>query len=58
MFVGCLIVGITIHKELHWIAFLIGGGLYFYCLSAATGLLQTVRPALHMLVTQPNTLIL
>lgn len=42
MFVGCLIVGITIVKQLHWIAYLMGGGLFFFCLSAATGLLQTV----------------
>ena len=42
MLAGCLIVGFTIDKELHWIAYLIGGGLFFFCLSAATGLLQTV----------------
>lgn len=43
MFVGLIIVGIVASKELHWIGFLIGGGLFFFCLSAATGLLQTVR---------------
>ncbi|WWC61522.1 uncharacterized protein I303_104106 [Kwoniella dejecticola CBS 10117] len=41
MFVGCLIVGLVVHFELHWIAYLIGGGLFFFCLSAATGVLQT-----------------
>ncbi|WWC90310.1 uncharacterized protein L201_005243 [Kwoniella dendrophila CBS 6074] len=41
MFVGCLIVGLVVHLQLHWIAYLIGGGLFFFCLSAATGLLQT-----------------
>ncbi|OWZ59582.1 hypothetical protein C356_00867 [Cryptococcus neoformans c45] len=41
MFVGLIIVGIVASKELHWIGFLIGGGLFFFCLSAATGLLQT-----------------
>lgn len=43
MFIGLIIVGIVTSKELHWIGFLIGGGLFFFCLSAATGLLQTVR---------------
>ncbi|BGP44660.1 hypothetical protein JCM10450v2_000474 [Rhodotorula kratochvilovae] len=41
MVVGCAIVGVTIERELHWIAYLIGGGLFFLCLSAATGILQT-----------------
>ncbi|KAE8541563.1 hypothetical protein D1P53_002926 [Cryptococcus gattii VGV] len=41
MFVSLVIVGIVTSKELHWIGFLIGGGLFFFCLSAATGLLQT-----------------
>lgn len=36
-----IICGITIEKELHWIAYLIGGAIYFYCVSASTGLLQT-----------------
>ncbi|WVQ61881.1 uncharacterized protein L199_000014 [Kwoniella botswanensis] len=41
MFVGCLIVGLVVKLQLHWIAYLFGGGLFFFCLSAATGLLQT-----------------
>ncbi|GAA6049562.1 hypothetical protein JCM3770_000849 [Rhodotorula araucariae] len=41
MVVGCAIVGVTIERELHWIAYLMGGGLFFFCLSAATGILQT-----------------
>lgn len=46
MVVGCAIVGVTLKQELHWIAYLIGGGLFFFCLSAATGILQTVRDLL------------
>lgn len=42
MLIGCIIVGITIVHELHWIAYLIGGGLFFFAFSASTGLLQTV----------------
>jgi len=41
MFVGLLMVGLTVDKQLHWMVLLVGGGLYFYCLSAATGVLQT-----------------
>ncbi|ORY73633.1 major facilitator superfamily domain-containing protein [Leucosporidium creatinivorum] len=41
MLVACIIVGVTIVHELHWIAYLIGGGLFFFAFSASTGLLQT-----------------
>ncbi|WRT64448.1 uncharacterized protein IL334_001380 [Kwoniella shivajii] len=41
MFVSCLLVGLTVKLQLHWIVYLIGGGLFFFCLSAATGILQT-----------------
>ncbi|CAO1637727.1 unnamed protein product [Jaminaea pallidilutea] len=41
MMVALAICGIAIQRQLHWIARLVGGGLFFFCLSAATGLLQT-----------------
>lgn len=41
MMVALAICGIAIQRQLHWIALLVGGGLFFFCLSAATGLLQT-----------------
>lgn len=41
MLAGLIIVGVTVEKSLHWIAFIIGGALYYYMLSATTGLLQT-----------------
>lgn len=42
MLAGLIIVGVTVDKHLHWIAFIIGGALYYYMLSATTGLIQTV----------------
>jgi hypothetical protein len=41
MVAGLVLVGVTVEKELHWIAYLFGGGIFFFCLSAATGLMQT-----------------
>ena len=42
MFVGAIIVGIVADRKLAWIAYLIGGATFFFSLSAATGILQTV----------------
>lgn len=42
MMVACAIVAVVIRDKLAWIAYLIGGALFFFCLSAATGILQTV----------------
>ncbi|GEM06232.1 major facilitator superfamily protein [Rhodotorula toruloides] len=41
MMVACAIVAVVIRDKLAWIAYLIGGPLFFFCLSAATGVLQT-----------------
>ncbi len=41
MLVALCIVGVAFDQSLHWIAVLVGGGLGFFCLSAATGILQT-----------------
>jgi len=41
LFAGLVIVGVTLTKETHWIAPLIGGGIYYYGVSSSTGLLQT-----------------
>ncbi|BGP04650.1 putative transporter [Rhodotorula toruloides] len=41
MMVACAIVAVVIRDKLAWIAYLIGGALFFFCLSAATGILQT-----------------
>lgn len=35
------VVGVAIEKELHWAALLVPGGVYYFCFSATTGLLQT-----------------
>lgn len=41
MFAGEFIVGITIQKQLHWIAPLIGGAIFYVGFVTATGILQT-----------------
>jgi hypothetical protein len=59
MFIGLLIVGLTLKYQTHWIGMsaimksqrhtdsnlstgpLIGGGLFYFCLSASTGVTQT-----------------
>ncbi|KAI5452524.1 hypothetical protein NCC49_000687 [Naganishia albida] len=41
MFVGLLIVGLTLKYETHWIGPLMGGGLFYFCLVASTGIIQT-----------------
>ncbi|KAJ9118155.1 hypothetical protein QFC22_004059 [Naganishia vaughanmartiniae] len=41
MFIGLLIVGLTLKYETHWIGPLIGGALFYYCLVASTGIIQT-----------------
>lgn len=41
MFVSLLVVGLSIDRHIHWICLLIMGGLYYFTLSAATGVLQT-----------------
>lgn len=40
-FLGLLIMGLDLKFHWHWIGLLVGGGIYFFCLSAATGVLQT-----------------
>ncbi|KAM0756080.1 MFS general substrate transporter [Meredithblackwellia eburnea MCA 4105] len=41
MFAAAAICGVGFEKKLHWISILIGGALFFFTLSALTGLLQT-----------------
>lgn len=48
MFIGLFIVGITLQKQTHWIAPLIGGAVFYFCLVASTGLLQTVSGAANV----------
>ncbi len=41
MFVALLIVGLSIDRSWHWAVLLVLGGLYYFTLSAATGVFQT-----------------
>lgn len=40
--IAMIIIGVALEKQLHWIALLIGGALYFFAISIITGLIQTV----------------
>lgn len=42
MLAAMIIIAFALHRHLHWIALLIGGALWFFCISVITGLLQTV----------------
>lgn len=39
--VAAMMVGAAAQKQLHWAVFLVGGGLFFFGMSASTGILQT-----------------
>lgn len=54
MMVACAIVAVVIRDQLAWIAYLVGGALFFFCLSAATGILQTVRTCPALLTPHQN----
>jgi len=41
MFVAMLIIGFGLSRQLHWMALLVGGGLWFFNISVVTGLMQT-----------------
>jgi MFS family permease len=41
MFAAMLVIGFALSRQLHWIALLVGGGLWFFAISVITGLLQT-----------------
>lgn len=41
MIVSLLVVGLSIAGHLHWACILVMGGLYYFTLSAATGVFQT-----------------
>mgnify|MGYP002718906708 CR=1 FL=1 len=41
MLVSCCIIGLAYQRDLHYMLILVMGGLFFFALSAATGILQT-----------------